>query len=168
MRKRRTRSFSSARRRRTSIPFALVALGLFPAAAPAALPYHELDPAPKLLALTPGLTGTEFAELVSRIERAGIVVPVAVAGEGFFALDAPGVEPTLGAESAVTAVSRAPVAARSPGNGLLAWWNDGFVRPEPVSAELEELHRELHVCAGARGGAEGVRAGPGIDARCGY
>ena len=131
-------------------------------------PYHELAPDRPVLAETPGLVEADFADLLDRLEAAGLQVPVAVVGAGVVVVDGPGVDAALAREPAVTRLLReaAPDIARSadgPSSGLLRWWNDGFATPK-VAPEEASPRGEVELCGGARTLAEVIAERPGL--RC--
>ncbi|HET9887094.1 MAG TPA: hypothetical protein VFR10_06235, partial [bacterium] len=135
-----------------------------------ALPYHQLVPVPRILALTPGLDGAPLADFLDRLTAKGIEVPVAVAGAGCIVIDSPEASAALAAEASVAAVHREPIAdagertSDAALNGLLLWWNRGFEAPQP-EARPAKAYPEGEICAGAVTLEEAIRE-RGIHSRC--
>ncbi len=149
----------------TALRFALVLAGAaflggraaFAGEVPAASsgrPFHELVEEPRLLALTPGLSGRELTELLDRLEARGAAVPVAVAGTGLVVVRSAAARSALAREPAVAALLEGP-SGGSPGaernassSGLLRWWNEGFASV-PFEDSDSRRFEDVSLCAGA-------------------
>lgn len=137
---------------------------------PTPLPYHQLVPVPRVLVLTPGLSGPELADLLDRLHAKGIEVPVAVAGAGCVVIDSPQLDAAIAAEPGVASVHRSAIAdaaarSNSPaGEGLLTWWNHGFEVPV-LEDSPHGAYSDGEICTGAVTLEEAIRA-RGIASRC--
>ncbi len=148
-------------------------------------PYHEAGPDRPVLALTPGLVGAEFADLLDRLSDAGLVVPVAFPGTGLVLRDRGAVDVALGLEASVRASFRGPVDASSElgrsatpaAHGFLQWWNDGFEDPAVLTARKRAARADaprrdpsqpIRICAGSKTLEEALQErGGDRNARCG-
>ena len=142
----------------------------FAASSTSALPYHQLVSVPRVLVLTPDLSGPELADFLDRLQAQGIEVPVAVADAGCIVIDSPQLNAVIAAEPKVASVHRSAIAdalarASSPAcEGLMAWWNRGFEVPV-LEESARGSYSDGEICTGAVTLEEAIRT-RGIASRC--